>query len=119
MTIEEFGLRGCVPCKGSLPMTRPDAEQVLRMLPGRALGDNSIEKKFRFGSSGTGLNSRTGWVGLQAQDHHRDMVIRWRRVRLAFTTRVIKGLSMNDFIRAAKAELQYGKYRSAGLRVTS
>jgi len=33
------------------------------------------------------------------------MLVGWRRVRVTFSTHVIKGLSQNDFIMAAKAEL--------------
>jgi 4a-hydroxytetrahydrobiopterin dehydratase len=39
------------------------------------------------------------------QDHHPDILISYNKVRLTFTTHKIGGLSMNDFIMAAKIEL--------------
>jgi 4a-hydroxytetrahydrobiopterin dehydratase len=38
------------------------------------------------------------------QDHHPDMEIKWRTVTLTFTTHAAKGLTLNDFVMAAKVE---------------
>ncbi len=113
MTIADLASRHCVPCKGAEPMGQSDAKQILRVLPGWALRDGLIEKEFRFGSYRDGLEFayKVGRIA-EEQDHHPDIVIRWRHVKLTFTTHVIKGLSMNDFIMAAKAELEYQKHSS-------
>ncbi len=113
MSIGELAARRCVPCKGTSPMAREEAELALRNLPGWSLTNGSIEKEFRFKSYSAGLDFAYA-VGKVAeeQDHHPDILVKWRRVKLIFTTHVIKGLSMNDFIMAAKAELEYQKYSS-------
>ncbi len=101
-------------------MTQLEAESILRGLPGWSLTDGSIEKEFRFKTYLAGLDFAyaVGRIAEQ-QHHHPDILVKWRRVRLTFTTHVIKGLSMNDFIMAARAELDYGKRNSASPRVTS
>jgi 4a-hydroxytetrahydrobiopterin dehydratase len=38
----------------------------------------------------------------EAEGHHPDIYISWNRVRLELVTHAIHGLSMNDFIMAAK-----------------
>ncbi len=94
-------------------MSRDRAEQLLQDLPGWALRDGSIEKEFRFKSYLGGLDF-THAIGkiAEEQDHHPDMHVKWRRVKVTLSTHIIKGLSMNDFIMAAKAELEYQKYNS-------
>ncbi len=113
MTLEELAARKCVPCRGTKPMTRQEAEQILRDLQGWRLKDDSIEKEFRFHSylEGLGFACSLGKIA-EEQNHHPDMLLRWRRVIVTLSTHVIKGLSMNDFIMAARAELKYLKYRT-------
>ncbi len=114
MTLSELAARTCVPCNGTEPMTKHEAELALRDFPEWTLLNSSIVKEFRFKSYTEGLNFAYA-VGKTAevQDHHPDIEIKWRRVKLVFSTHVIKGLSMNDFIMAAKAELEYEKYNSS------
>ncbi len=111
MNMGHLAAKRCVPCKGASPMTKKEAEMVLRDLSGWSLAQASIEKEFRFKSYLAGLEFAYS-IGriAEEQDHHPDILIRWRRVKLSFSTHVIKGLSQNDFIMAAKAELEYQKY---------
>jgi 4a-hydroxytetrahydrobiopterin dehydratase len=101
-----------MPHEGTKPMARQEAERLLRGLTGWALHDNTIEKEFLFKSYLNGLDFAYS-VGkiAEEQDHHPDILIRWKRVKLTLSTHSVKGLSENDFIIAAKAEL---KYRESG-----
>ncbi len=94
-------------------MGREDAEKALRELPGWTLVGDSIEKEFRFKSYLAGLDFAYS-VGriAEEQDHHPDILVKWRRVKLTLSTHSIKGLSQNDFIIAAKSELEYRKFDS-------
>jgi 4a-hydroxytetrahydrobiopterin dehydratase len=93
-------------------MTRQEAERLLKGLTGWALRNNAIEKEFNFKSYLNGLDFAYS-VGkiAEEQDHHPDILIKWRRVKLTLSTHSVKGLSENDFIVAAKSEL---KYRESG-----
>ena len=90
-----------------------DIEHSLRDLPGWILVGTSIQKEYRFKSYLGGLDFAYS-VGkiAEEQDHHPDILIGWRRVKLIFSTHSIKGLSPNDFIMAAKSQLEYEKFAS-------
>lgn len=107
-SLEQLASEKSVERKGIPPMTKKEAEPLLRVLHGWALVDGSIEKEFQFKSYLAGLDFAYS-VGkiAEEQDHHPDILIRWRRVKLALSTHSIKGLSQNDFIVAAKSELRY------------
>ena len=96
----------CVPCEGGTPpMLRAEAEKYIPEIPGWILFDDHIEKEYKFSSYLDGLEFayRLGKTA-EEQDHHPDILIRWKRVKVTLTTHAIKGLSTNDFIMAAKAE---------------
>ncbi len=107
-SIEELASKKSVERKGVPPMTKREAGELVRVLPGWNLMDGSIEKEFRFNSYTDGLDFAYS-VGkiAEEQDHHPDILIKWRRVRLTLSTHSVKGLSENDFIVAAKSELRY------------
>jgi len=90
-------------------MTKAEAQKHLLNLPGWLLSDNKIEKEYKFKTYLEGLDfaNKIGHIA-EEQDHHPDILIGWRKVKLSLTTHSIKGLSENDFIMAAKAEEAYG-----------
>ena len=94
-------------------MSREEVEKYLKHAQGWNIIDNRIEKEFKFPSylNGPEFAYNVGKIAEQ-EGHHPDVLIRWRRVKLALTTHVIKGLSENDFIMAAKAEQEYARFSS-------
>lgn len=74
--------------------------------------NDSIERDFRFKTYRSGLDFAyvVGNIA-EEQNHHPDIWIGWRRVKLSLSTHAIKGLSKNDLIMAAKCELEYRKLR--------
>jgi 4a-hydroxytetrahydrobiopterin dehydratase len=111
-SLEELASKTSVEKKGVPPMNPREAGQLLRVLKGWIQTDGSIEKEFPFKSYLDGLNFAYS-VGeiAEEQNHHPDILIKWRRVKLTLSTHSVKGLSENDFIVAANAEL---KYRESG-----
>jgi 4a-hydroxytetrahydrobiopterin dehydratase len=109
--IRSLALGKCIPCKDSTPFTVEVSRERLRDLPGWVLRSGSIEKEFRFKSYLGGLDFACS-VGkiAELENHHPDLFIGWRRVRVSLSTHAIKGLSQNDFVMAAKSELEYSKY---------
>jgi 4a-hydroxytetrahydrobiopterin dehydratase len=112
LTLEELAKKTSRERKGVPPMTKGEAEGFLRNLVGWIMTDGSIEKEFHFKSYLEGLDfaHSVGKIA-EEQDHHPDILIRWRRVKVTLSTHSVKGLSENDFIVAAKSEL---KYRESG-----
>jgi 4a-hydroxytetrahydrobiopterin dehydratase len=86
-------------------MPKEDAQRYLEQIPGWTLADDHIVKEFKFKNylDGLGFAYSLGKIA-EEEDHHPDIVIKWKRVRVTLTTHDIKGLSENDFIIAAKAE---------------
>lgn len=92
-------------------MSREEAEKYLKELQGWSLVESRIEKEFKFPSYLKGLEFAysIGKIAEQEQ-HHPDILIKWRKVKITLTTHAIKGLSENDFIMAAKADAKYAKF---------
>jgi 4a-hydroxytetrahydrobiopterin dehydratase len=102
--------RKCGPCKDAVPFTVDEASERLKELLGWVLQSGSLRKEFRFKSYLTGLEFACSLGRIaELEDHHPDMLVGWRRVTVMLSTHAIKGLSVNDFIMAAKSELEYSK----------
>jgi len=95
-------------------MTAKEAGQYLVSSPGWRILDDKIEKEFMFKTYLGGLDfaNKIGNIA-EEQDHHPDILIAWRRVKLTLTTHSIKGLSINDFIMAAKADWEHASHANA------
>ena len=98
----------CQPCRISDRLTEDQVRDLLKTLAGWTLKDMTIEKEFRFKSFRAGLDFAYAIGNLaEEQDHHPNIWIGWKRVKLMLSTHAIKGISMNDFVMAGKAELLY------------
>ena len=108
--ILELASSKCVPCKTAIPLSEIEVLERLKDLPKWTFQSSSIQKEFRFKSYLSGLEFAyaLGKVA-EAEDHHPDILVGWRRVRVTLSTHAIKGLSPNDFIMAAKSEIEYSK----------
>ena len=99
----------CEPCEGGVdPLTREQAEQYLEELDNawRISDDGkSIAREFTF----PGFNRTMGFVNAVAwiatnEGHHPQLEVGYGRCRVCYTTNAIHGLSVNDFICAAKID---------------
>jgi 4a-hydroxytetrahydrobiopterin dehydratase len=106
MELSFLANKWCVPYdRNTPPMSRKDAKKYLKEIPGWVLSGNSITKEFKFRSYLRGLRFAYSLGKIaERQNHHPDILIRWREVRVTLTTHDIKGLSENDFMMAARAE---------------
>ena len=104
----------CVDCNDAKPLTVEEAKERLKDLPRWVLQSGSIQKEFRFKSYLAGLDFAYSLGEIaEAENHHPDLFIGWRCVKVVFSTHAIKGLSQNDFVMAAKYELEYSKYENS------
>ena len=86
---------------------------LLRELPGWTRVMGSIEREFQFKTYRSGLDfARAVGEIAEEQNHHPDIWIGWRRVKITISTHAIHGLSRNDFIMGAKSELEYERFRN-------
>lgn len=98
----------CRPCKGAEhAVDAARSRDLLAVLPGWELsGDGkAIGKTFRFEDfhETLGFVNAIGWMA-NRQDHHPDLEVGYNRCAVRWSTHDVGGLSMNDFICAAKTE---------------
>lgn len=98
----------CVPCEGgALPLTIPEAQKFLAEIPLWTLASDvkKVSKSFTFKNFAEAL-AFTNRVGAIAEEegHHPDIALSWGKVDISLTTHAIGGLSVNDFILAAKID---------------
>jgi 4a-hydroxytetrahydrobiopterin dehydratase len=86
------------------PLARPDAEERVRKMPGWELAGDSITRQFTFAGFPEAISFvvRLGFAA-EASDHHPDLLINYKRVRVTYSTHSAGGLTDKDFIGAATA----------------
>lgn len=98
----------CVPCEsGTKPFTHEEAKPYLANVKDWKLEDGvkKIEKKFKFKDFKQALDfvNKVGEIAEQ-EGHHPDIELGWGKVEIELSTHAIGGLSVSDFIMAAKID---------------
>jgi len=92
--------------KGTAPLSKKEAEELLRDIPLWCPGEGYIEREFRFADFRGAMEFVNKVAAIaNEEDHHPDIFISYGKVRLILSTHKINGLSLNDFIVAAKIDL--------------
>jgi 4a-hydroxytetrahydrobiopterin dehydratase len=98
----------CVPCEGGQePLTKKEVQEYLEMTREWELLDEDImqiQRKLIFKDFSEALNfvNKVGRLA-ESEDHHPDIFIHnYKKVDITLSTHAIGGLSVNDFILAAK-----------------
>lgn len=96
----------CVPCEGGVdPLDRRAAENLLPQAKSWTLNDSATEisRAFSFKNfyETMAFANAVAWIA-NREDHHPDMQVSYKRCVVHYSTHAVKGLSMNDFICAAK-----------------
>jgi len=97
----------CRPIKaGEPPLVRKEAEDLMQQIPTWSFGEKEIGKEFKFKDFREAMEfvNRVAAIANE-QDHHPDISISYNRVKLVLSTHKIGGLSLNDFIVAARIDL--------------
>lgn len=104
--MSELTQKHCVPCEGGAkPLTQDEAREHIREIPGWILSDDArhMSREFKFTDFMRAMEFVRQIADIaEIEDHHPDIHIFYNRVKLELTTHAIKGLSLNDFIVAAK-----------------
>lgn len=100
--------RQCVPCKGGVPPL--DAERI-HVLLGELDGDwtvvaeHHLEKMYTFDSYAEATDFAVTVAGIaEEQNHHPDILLTYGKVKVTVWTHKVDGLTLSDFIFAAKVE---------------
>ena len=100
--------KNCTPCSGNTPkLSIDEIQNKLLEINDWELNDNKemLFKKFKFKSFKKALHF-TNLVGelAEGEGHHPDISLGWGYCLIMIHTHAIKGLSINDFILAAKID---------------
>ena len=95
----------CHPLEGQPPMAEAEIHTHLARVPGWALRDGAIEKSYRFDDFHRTMAfvNALAWIA-HAEDHHPDLAVSYGRCTVRFNTHSVGGISINDFICAAKVD---------------
>lgn len=96
----------CQACEGGVdPLSLDDAGVFLRQTPGWEIdaGKMEINRTYTFSNfyETMAFVNALAWVA-HLEDHHPDFEVGYKTCRVRYSTHAIKGLSVNDFICAAK-----------------
>ena len=108
MPLEQLARSHCVPRKGKQDaLDAPAIADLMLALPGWTLEAEAgvIAKTFRFDDFHRTMAfvNAVAWIA-HAEDHHPDFEVGYARCALRYSTHDVDGLSLNDFICAAKVE---------------
>lgn len=107
----DLASRHCVRYeKGTPPLTRGAAEQLREQTPNWKFedGGKAVQRQFTLKDFKEAIAFVHAVANVaEAEDHHPDILISYRKVTFTLSTHVIGGLSENDFILAAKIDRLY------------
>jgi 4a-hydroxytetrahydrobiopterin dehydratase len=95
--------RQCKPLEGGQPMNESEIRAHLNEVSGWHLAGDAIEKTFSFKNfhETMAFVNALAWI-CHLEDHHPDMSLNYSRCVVRFNTHSVGGVSINDFICAAK-----------------
>ncbi len=98
----------CTPCQGGIPpLTRTEAEALLKNTPKWTLNDGAtaITRRFEFNNfkQAQEFVNKVGEIA-EAENHHPDITFGWGYADVLIQTHAVNGLHENDFILAAKVD---------------
>ena len=90
---------------GQAAMTSSEVAAHLPEVPQWAVVDGALERSFSFADfhHTMAFVNAVAWIA-QREDHGPDLFVTWTICRVRFNTHDVKGLSLNDFICAAKVD---------------
>jgi 4a-hydroxytetrahydrobiopterin dehydratase len=96
----------CAPCEGGVSrMDQEAANNLLAQAKNWELNDDAteIQRTYRFKNyyETVAFVNAAAWIAHQ-EDHHADIEFGYKNCRIRYSTHAINGLSINDFICAAK-----------------
>lgn len=96
------------PLEGGHPMSADAVKDQLHELQDWALKDDAIERSYQFKNyyETMAFLNAVAFV-VHREDHHPDIAYGYNKATVRFNTHSVKGISLNDFICAAKCDALY------------
>lgn len=108
LSIEQLRSGRCVPMKNRAPMSSAHIDEQIHVLPIWARRGDVLERDYEFADYARAIAFVNAVAEVAGQEnHHPEMLVGHGRVRVHYTTHEIGGISINDFICAAKIDARY------------
>lgn len=107
MTKDELITTHCVPRKGAADaLGAATIDELAALLPDWRIEDNELRRAFRFRDfhQTMGFVNAVAWMA-NREDHHPDLEVGYNYCRMRWSTHDVGGLSLNDFLCAAKVDV--------------
>jgi 4a-hydroxytetrahydrobiopterin dehydratase len=103
--MNELTNQRCRPLEGHAPMSDAEVTAHLARVAGWSLVDGAIQKTYSFDNyhQTMAFVNALAWIA-HAEDHHPDLAVSYNRCTARFNTHSVGGISVNDFICAAKVD---------------
>lgn len=97
--------RHCTPLEGGQPLSADEVQSYLRDAPGWTRDGGAIVKRYDFANYHETLAfvNALAWIA-HREDHHPELTVTYNRCVVRFDTHSVGGISINDFICAAKVD---------------
>ena len=102
--VQDFATQRCKPLRGAENnLTAELITSGLLKIPGWQVQNNELVREFKFSDyyHSIAFVNAVAYVA-HAQDHHPELSVHYNRVQVRFSTHDVGGLSLNDFICAAR-----------------
>ena len=111
----DFTKKHCVPCEGGTqPLSKTKVVKYLKAVPGWQVVARykQIEREYVFKDFVTTIKFINALAKIaQAEGHHPNLsLFNWNHLKVQLSTHAIGGLSDNDFILAARADLLLSRH---------
>lgn len=95
----------CRRLEGGDPMTAAEVDEHLADATGWSVVDGAIEKAFEFADfhQTMAFVNALAWIA-HREDHHPELALGYRRCVVRYSTHSVGGISINDFICAARID---------------
>lgn len=106
MTKDELITTHCVPRKGTADaLSAATVAELAALLPDWRIEGNELRREFRFRDfhQTMGFVNAVAWMA-NREDHHPDLEVGYNYCRMRWSTHDVGGLSLNDFLCAAKVD---------------
>lgn len=108
--VAELVAAHCRPLEGRAAMSAEQVTAQLEALPQWQLVDGAISRSYRFAGylETIAFVDALAWM-VHREDHHPELRVGYDRCEVRFSTHSVGGISLNDFICAAKADAIFGQ----------
>lgn len=106
MTKEELLATHCTPRKGAADAASAAAiAELIALIPDWRVEGGELRREFRFHDfhATMGFVNAVAWIA-NREDHHPDLEVGYNYCRMRWSTHDVGGLSLNDFLCAAKVD---------------